>query len=91
MGVVGVDEAGRGCLAGPVIAGAVLLPVSFFKSATNRKACANMNDSKQVKEELGKNFSSQFLNLEEKMNYFGHLERLLLRRLSQKILWGLLV
>ena len=29
-GVVGVDEAGRGCLAGPVTAGAVLLPSSFF-------------------------------------------------------------
>ena len=30
-GVVGVDEAGRGCLAGPVTAGAVLLPSSFFR------------------------------------------------------------
>ena len=38
-GVVGVDEAGRGCLAGPVTAGAVLLPSSFFLDSTNRKAC----------------------------------------------------
>jgi len=27
--VCGVDEAGRGCLAGPVVAGAVILPASF--------------------------------------------------------------
>ena len=25
IGIVGVDEAGRGCLAGPVVAGAVIL------------------------------------------------------------------
>ena len=28
-GIVGVDEAGRGCLAGPVVAGAVALPPDF--------------------------------------------------------------
>ena len=27
--VAGVDEAGRGCLAGPVVAGAVILPAEF--------------------------------------------------------------
>ena len=31
LGVVGVDEAGRGCLAGPVVAGAVIIPASFFR------------------------------------------------------------
>ena len=70
MGVVGVDEAGRGCLAGPVIAGAVLLPVSFFKSATNRKACANMNDSKQVKEELREKLFESILELGRKNELF---------------------
>ena len=49
-GIIGVDEAGRGCLAGPVVAGAVLLPASFFKKALNRKKCADINDSKQIKE-----------------------------------------
>lgn len=49
-GIIGVDEAGRGCLAGPVVAGAVLLPSSFFKKALNRKKCADINDSKQIKE-----------------------------------------
>lgn len=40
----GCDEAGRGCLAGPVFAAAVILPPFFFHPA--------LNDSKQVTEEL---------------------------------------
>ncbi len=39
----GCDEAGRGCLAGPVFAAAVVLPPQFFHPL--------LNDSKQVKEE----------------------------------------
>ena len=38
----GTDEAGRGCLAGPVTAAAVILPVNF----TNKI----LNDSKQLSE-----------------------------------------
>jgi ribonuclease HII len=38
----GCDEAGRGCLAGPVYAAAVILPETFFHP--------DLNDSKQVKE-----------------------------------------
>lgn len=38
----GVDEAGRGCYAGPVFAAAVVLPMGFFHPL--------LNDSKQVKE-----------------------------------------
>jgi ribonuclease HII len=38
----GCDEAGRGCLAGPVFAAAVILPEIFFHP--------DLNDSKQVKE-----------------------------------------
>ena len=49
-GVVGVDEAGRGCLAGPVIAGCVILPKEFFRKATNRKWIEKINDSKQFDE-----------------------------------------
>ncbi|MDR2286552.1 MAG: ribonuclease HII [Prevotellaceae bacterium] len=37
----GCDEAGRGCLAGPVYAAAVILPENFFHP--------DLNDSKQVK------------------------------------------
>lgn len=40
--VCGVDEAGRGCLAGPVTAAAVILPKDFSHDL--------LNDSKQVKE-----------------------------------------
>ena len=38
----GVDEAGRGCLAGPVFAAAVILPESFSNEL--------LNDSKQLTE-----------------------------------------
>jgi ribonuclease HII len=38
----GCDEAGRGCLAGPVVAAAVILPAGF--------ECAGLNDSKQLSE-----------------------------------------
>jgi len=38
----GCDEAGRGCLAGPVVAAAVILPSDFF--------CPLLNDSKQLTE-----------------------------------------
>ncbi len=39
---VGCDEAGRGCLAGPVFAAAVILPEDFN--------CIELNDSKQLSE-----------------------------------------
>ena len=38
----GCDEAGRGCLAGPVVAAAVILPLDFQHVL--------LNDSKQVSE-----------------------------------------
>lgn len=38
----GCDEAGRGCLAGPVFAAAVILPDDFY--------CTGLNDSKQLSE-----------------------------------------
>src|SRR3954469_16363222 len=40
----GCDEAGRGCLAGPVFAAAVILPDDFDHSL--------LNDSKQLSEEV---------------------------------------
>lgn len=38
----GCDEAGRGCLAGPVVAAAVILPKDYFHPV--------LNDSKQITE-----------------------------------------
>jgi ribonuclease HII len=38
----GIDEAGRGCYAGPVVAAAVILPADFYHPL--------LNDSKQLKE-----------------------------------------
>ncbi len=40
--ICGVDEAGRGPLVGPVVAGAVILPVNY--------SCPGLNDSKQLSE-----------------------------------------
>lgn len=49
--VCGIDEAGRGPLAGPVVAGAVILP----------KNCEilGLNDSKQLTEKRGKSFTTK--------------------------------
>ena len=70
LGIVGVDEAGRGCLAGPVVAGAVVLPAEFFLKAANRKACADMNDSKQFAEDRREELYAVILNLAERGELF---------------------
>ncbi len=47
--IAGVDEAGRGPLAGPVVAAAAILPDSWLHSASDTKApWALLNDSKQL-------------------------------------------
>jgi ribonuclease HII len=71
LGVVGVDEAGRGCLAGPVVAGAVILPCAFFGDAKNRKLTAEMNDSKQFDEKKRESLYSRVLELAENKALFG--------------------
>ena len=71
LGVVGVDEAGRGCLAGPVVAGAVILPSPFFGDAKNRKLTAEMNDSKQFDEKKRESLYSRVLELAENKVLFG--------------------
>lgn len=47
-GLIGVDEAGRGALAGPVVAGAVLVNRSFLESEWCKRHARTINDSKQL-------------------------------------------
>ncbi len=48
--VAGADEAGRGCLAGPLVAAAVLLDYESLSHA-DRRALSGLHDSKQMKPE----------------------------------------
>ena len=48
--VAGTDEAGRGCLAGPLVAAAVLIDYERLSHA-DRRALAGLHDSKQMTEE----------------------------------------
>jgi ribonuclease HII len=50
--LVGVDEAGRGALFGPVTTAAVLLRANFFQSAWYNRRARHVNDSKQLAPEL---------------------------------------
>jgi ribonuclease HII len=53
--VAGVDEAGRGPLAGPVVAGAVLFPHGWLTDGLDPKL-RGLNDSKQLSEEEREKF-----------------------------------
>lgn len=59
--LIGVDEVGRGCFAGPVVAGACLLTAELFKSPEALAQSALINDSKQMTAESRE---SQFTVLE---------------------------
>jgi ribonuclease HII len=48
--VAGADEAGRGCLAGPLVAAAVLIDYECL-SRSDRRALGGLHDSKQMTEE----------------------------------------
>ncbi|HEU5142561.1 MAG TPA: ribonuclease HII [Solirubrobacterales bacterium] len=48
--MAGADEAGRGCLAGPLVAAAVLLDYETLSHA-DRRALSGLHDSKQMKPE----------------------------------------
>jgi len=47
-GLIGVDEAGRGALAGPVVAGAVLVTQEFLEGRWAVSKSGRVNDSKQL-------------------------------------------
>jgi len=44
--LIGIDEAGRGCLAGPVVAAAVSCTREFYDSSWGRSGSRGVNDSK---------------------------------------------
>lgn len=63
--IAGVDEAGRGPLAGPVVTAAVILP-------TNCEALVGLNDSKQLSKEKRNAFAT--LIKEHAVSYFIHFQ-----------------
>jgi ribonuclease HII len=71
LGIVGVDEAGRGCLAGPVVAGAVIIPTAFFSREKNRKLTAEINDSKQFNEPKREILFQRVMELVEAGELYG--------------------
>ena len=48
--LVGIDEAGRGALAGPVCAGAVAVSANFYKNPKYIEYLSGLNDSKKLSE-----------------------------------------
>ena len=46
--LVGIDEAGRGCLAGPVVAAAVLCRAEFYNTSWCRRHSRGVDDSKRL-------------------------------------------
>ena len=62
VGLIGVDEAGRGALAGPVVAGAVLVTREFLEGRWAVGKAGRVNDSKQLtaveREELWMEFET---------------------------------
>ena len=46
--LIGIDEVGRGALAGPVVAAAVRLEKAFYRSAAVRRHARKVTDSKQL-------------------------------------------
>ena len=64
--LIGVDEAGRGCLAGPVVAGACVLGCKFFESPEALDLSVAINDSKQLSEKARMAQFAIIENLREK-------------------------
>lgn len=64
--VVGIDEAGRGALAGPVVAAAAALNETFYNSVWCRQMNGEINDSKQLSATKRDALYSQFVKLKEK-------------------------
>lgn len=62
--LAGVDEAGRGPLAGPVVAAAVVLPAAWYEAGMPAEL-AGLNDSKQLTEDAREAFFAFILGCPE--------------------------
>ena len=63
-GIAGIDEAGRGPLAGPVVAAAVVLPVHWVTDGMPDDL-EDLNDSKQLSEDTRERFFERLINGED--------------------------
>jgi ribonuclease HII len=63
--LIGVDEAGRGALAGPVVAGAVALDQTFYHSVWCQQRQGEINDSKKLSAFKRETLYTEFTRLKE--------------------------
>jgi len=69
-GLIGVDEAGRGALAGPVVAAAVAARQSFYDSEWCRRNASRINDSKLLSKDERENLYERLRWLEKNGRVF---------------------
>ncbi len=79
--LLGVDEAGRGALAGPVVAAAMLIKADFYSDKKLLENLSALNDSKQLSVSVRNKLFESFLKLKElgKLDYeagFGSLDEI---------------
>jgi ribonuclease HII len=71
-GLIGVDEAGRGALAGPVVAGAVLVSRDFLEGRWAVSQGGRVNDSKQLSAAERASLWEEFEKLEARGQIHAH-------------------
>ncbi len=71
--IIGIDEAGRGPLAGPVIAAAVILPLAWLKAGMPKELLA-LNDSKQLSSTQREHFFQLLTSSSEIRHAVGRVE-----------------
>ena len=80
-GIVGVDEAGRGPLAGPVVAAAVILPPRWISEGMPEDLVA-INDSKQLNEAVRDKLAARLLAMDEVRSAVAVVDSLTIDRIN---------